>query len=194
MYPQVLFKNRKPDRITTIEEYRDSGGYQALSGILRNKSIEDVKKEIKVSESLVVLTAVEKSDSDVKKVVEKLVENIIDVAKQVKANTIVLYPYAHLSSNLASPEIATEVLDSSEKQLKKKYKVVKAPFGYYKQFEIKVKGHPLSELSREIRLDLDKETKEIATEEKYDAKSGAMIAKVIVAFRLSLKSMIIPPS
>ena len=29
-YPQVLFKNRKPNRVETLEEYRESGGYQAL--------------------------------------------------------------------------------------------------------------------------------------------------------------------
>ncbi len=29
-YPQVLFKNRKPDRAATLEEYRQSGGYEAL--------------------------------------------------------------------------------------------------------------------------------------------------------------------
>lgn len=30
MVPQVLLKNRKADRITTLDEYRQSGGYQAL--------------------------------------------------------------------------------------------------------------------------------------------------------------------
>ena len=32
----------------------------------------------------------------------------------------------------------------------KKYKIFRAPFGYYKEFELKCKGHPLSELSRSI--------------------------------------------
>jgi len=35
-YPQVLFQNRKPDRIATLEEYRQSGGYQALADVIRN--------------------------------------------------------------------------------------------------------------------------------------------------------------
>ncbi len=30
MYPQVLFRNRQPNRISTIDEYRASGGYRAL--------------------------------------------------------------------------------------------------------------------------------------------------------------------
>jgi threonyl-tRNA synthetase len=114
------------------------------------------KEGQKVGESLVVLTAVEKGDT-VKESVGALVENIKDVAKQVKTKKIVLYPYAHLSSNLANPEIAEEVLKETEKALKKNFTTVRAPFGYYKEFELKVKGHPLSELSREIRVEGSKE-------------------------------------
>ncbi len=119
------------------------------------KKIEDLKdkSEKKVDECLVVLSAVEKSDSDVKKVVEELVKNVKDVGSQVNVKNVVLYPYAHLSSNLSSPEIAVKVLEGAENELKKSFKVVRAPFGYYKEFELKVKGHPLSELSREISVE-----------------------------------------
>ena len=34
MYPQVLLKNRKEDRILTVEEYREMGGYEALEEAL----------------------------------------------------------------------------------------------------------------------------------------------------------------
>lgn len=44
MYPQVLFKNRKPDRIASLEEYRNSGGYQALAYLLKNLSHNDVQE------------------------------------------------------------------------------------------------------------------------------------------------------
>jgi NADH-quinone oxidoreductase subunit F len=44
MYPQVLFKNRKPDRIATLEEYRDSGGYEALDNIVKGLSYKDVQE------------------------------------------------------------------------------------------------------------------------------------------------------
>ncbi|MEX2017028.1 MAG: threonine--tRNA ligase [Candidatus Pacearchaeota archaeon] len=113
------------------------------------------KKGGEVKDALVVMTAVEKGDENVKETVSKLIENVKDVATQVKAKNIVLYPYAHLSSNLANPEIALEVLNAAEKELGKEkgFNVTKAPFGYYKEFELKVKGHPLSELSREIRTD-----------------------------------------
>ncbi len=112
------------------------------------------KEEQEVKDALVVLTAVEKGDTDVEKVVAKLVADIEDISKQVKAQNIVLYPYAHLSSNLGDPNVAVKVLEEAEKNLKKnKFNVVRAPFGYYKEFELKVKGHPLSELSREFKFE-----------------------------------------
>ena len=133
------------------------------------KTIEELSEKEKegnfVEQALVVLTAVEKGDTDVKKIVEKLIENVKDVAKQVNAEKIVLYPYAHLSSDLASPQLATEILNEAEKGLKKSFNVVKAPFGYYKEFELKVKGHPLSELSRSINVE---DGKAEVKEEKYD--------------------------
>ncbi len=134
------------------------------------KSIKDLsekeKKGKKVKEALAVMTAVEKGDG-VKGSVKHLVKEVEDIAKQVKAKSVVLYPYAHLSSNLANPNVAVEVLKEAEKALKKKkLKVHRAPFGYYKEFELKVKGHPLSELSREIKA----ESKASETEEKYDSK------------------------
>lgn len=119
----------------------------------------DEKKGTSVKDSLVVLTAVEKIDADVKKTVAELVKNVKDVAKQVNAKDVVLYPYAHLSSNLANPETAVSVLEQAGKELSKDFKVTSAPFGYYKQFELKVKGHPLSELSREIRAEGKREEK-----------------------------------
>jgi len=131
---------------------------------------ESENREKKIEEALVVLTSVEKSDSDVKSVVSELVENVKDIASQVHANRIVLYPYAHLSKDLASPELAMKVLDESEKQLKKDFEVSRAPFGYYKEFELKVKGHPLSELSREIKV-LEPSGKEVKVEEEYDVKN-----------------------
>jgi len=116
------------------------------------KSISDLnaeeKKEKEVKEALVILTAVEQGDGE--KTVKLLIDNIKDIAKQVNTKNIVLYPYAHLSSNLGSPSVAQSILEQTEKALKKDFKVTRAPFGYYKEFELKCKGHPLAELSREI--------------------------------------------
>jgi NADH-quinone oxidoreductase subunit F len=46
MYTQVLLQNRKPDRIATLEEYRQSGGYRALVDVLKNYAHKDVQKAI----------------------------------------------------------------------------------------------------------------------------------------------------
>jgi NADH-quinone oxidoreductase subunit F len=43
-YPQVLLQNRKPDRIATLEEYRQSGGYQALADVIRNYTSKKVQE------------------------------------------------------------------------------------------------------------------------------------------------------
>ena len=120
------------------------------------KKIQDITEKEKqgeeVKEALAILTAVEKVDSNVDEVVKEFVKHVKDIAGQVKADKIVLYPYAHLSSNLASPELAIEAMKKANKELRKDFEVVHAPFGYYKEFELKVKGHPLSELSREINV------------------------------------------
>jgi threonyl-tRNA synthetase len=130
------------------------------------------KKEKEVKEALVVLTAVEKWDNDIPLIVKKLVENVKDISSQVKTKNIVLYPYAHLSKDLGNPETAEKILEKAEEELiKEKFKVTRAPFGYYKEFELKVKGHPLSELSREIRPEGETKGKEGGIkEEVYDYK------------------------
>jgi len=115
---------------------------------------EKEKKEVEVKEPLGIFVAVERWDEvNLKKAIEELVNNVLDLKEKVKAETIVLYPYAHLSSQLSTPEFALSVLQGAEEALKKKkIAVFRAPFGYYKEFELKCKGHPLAELSREINV------------------------------------------
>lgn len=115
------------------------------------------KKETKVEECLVVFVAVEENDSE--ELIKKLVENVKEIASQIKCKKVVLYPYAHLSSRLAKPELASLLLEKAEKELKKHFETVAAPFGWYKEFELKCKGHPLAELSREITLEGKKKEK-----------------------------------
>ncbi len=115
----------------------------------------------RMEECLVVFTAVEKQDEDIENITEKLAKEISAVAEQVKTKRIVLYPYAHLSKNLASPNFALDILKTAEKELSKEYEVLRAPFGWYKAFTLKAKGHPLAELSREIGVEGEKLKTEI---------------------------------
>jgi len=116
------------------------------------EEIEEETKEGSFEESLVVFTAVEKDDEkNPATVVNNLIEEIKTVNEQVNAKNIVLYPYAHLSSSLSSPKVAIAILKEAEAELNAKgFEVYRVPFGWYKSFEISCKGHPLSELSRNI--------------------------------------------
>ncbi len=123
--------------------------FKPLKKALKNAEIIKDNKEISVKDPLVILTAVEKGDND--QIIKQLISSIKKTAEEVKARRIVLYPYAHLSSNLSDPATALEYLTEAEHVLKKEgFEVTRAPFGYYKEFELKCKGHPLSELSREF--------------------------------------------
>jgi len=133
--------------------------FKPLKKALKSAEELENKEEITVKDPLVVLTAVEKGDSHEQ--VKQLVESIQKTANEVKANNIVLYPYAHLSSNLSNPETAKEYLVEAEKLLLKQgFNVQRAPFGYYKEFELKCKGHPLSELSKEFRAEKEEVSEE----------------------------------
>ncbi|MBS3144740.1 threonine--tRNA ligase [Candidatus Woesearchaeota archaeon] len=119
------------------------------------KNAEEVdEKEVEVKECLVLMTSVEKKDeAHEKEITERLVAEAKDIAEQLKAKNLVIYPYAHLSSELANPTIAVHILDDAKKLLiQEGYTVIRAPFGWYKSFEWRCKGHPLSELSRSIDL------------------------------------------
>lgn len=116
------------------------------------KDAEEIKeKEGAVDNVLVVFIASEKADEkNPESVVEQLVSDVLDNVKKVGAESIALYPYAHLSSDLANPATAKKVLDLAYSRLRDAHKTIKAPFGWYKSFELRCKGHPLSELSRTI--------------------------------------------
>lgn len=123
------------------------------------EEIEDAKKQGAFDESLVVFTAVEKDDeNNPQGIVKNLVKEVIKTNDQVKAENIVLYPYAHLSSSLSSPKVAVQVLKDAEEALDAEgLNVKRVPFGWYKAFEISCKGHPLSELSRTITAEEEEE-------------------------------------
>ncbi|GFO97394.1 threonyl-trNA synthetase [groundwater metagenome] len=118
------------------------------------EKIEDNLKKGRMEEALTVFLAVEKGDEDnIEYTLQQTAVEIRKVSEQVKTDRIMLYPYAHLSSNLAPPKAAVDVLKKLEELLKEaSFEVKRAPFGWYKSFTIKCKGHPLSELSRTIRL------------------------------------------
>jgi threonyl-tRNA synthetase len=103
-------------------------------------------------EALTVFCAVESIDEeDLEGVVLQAIAEVKKTAGQVNVNKIVVYPYAHLSSDLSSPETAVTVLKALKTGLEAEgFTVKRAPFGWYKSFKLSCKGHPLSELSKTI--------------------------------------------
>jgi threonyl-tRNA synthetase len=139
------------------------------------EKIGDDLKSGRMEDALTAFIAVEKPDeANPQYVIDKAAESIEKQAGQVKATRVMLYPYAHLSSNLSSPKVAIDVLNGLEATMKAKgFEVKRAPFGWYKTFTVKCKGHPLSELSRNIRPE-GAETINLCVGEKPEVVSEAI--------------------
>jgi threonyl-tRNA synthetase len=107
--------------------------------------------KVRLENLVVVLAAVEKGDNET--VVLEAVDEIGKYLDAVKSEKVLIYPYAHLSSNLAAPKEAFDILKQFEVNAKKLLPDVhRAPFGWTKAFNIQVKGHPLAENAKEINI------------------------------------------
>ena len=116
------------------------------------ESIPDHAKKGVLQDGLVVFSTVEKGDeASPENTASNAAASIEEVLGWLKTNRVMIYPYAHLSTDLAGREPAISTLKILEQKLSEKgYEVSRAPFGWYKSFTISAKGHPLSELSRTV--------------------------------------------
>ncbi|OGI15805.1 threonine--tRNA ligase [Candidatus Micrarchaeota archaeon RBG_16_49_10] len=128
---------------------------------------EEAEKKKQKYENLVVLFVATEKD-DTLKVAEKAVKEVKESLNQIKCDEVLIYPFSHLSSDLAKPSEALKVIKVLEAQAKKAgLKVHRAPFGWNKQFSLKIKGHPLAEQSKTI-------TSAAAEKEKEGIVSNAL--------------------
>jgi threonyl-tRNA synthetase len=106
---------------------------------------QDVPREkVRLHDLVVILVAVEEGDELA--IVKFAAQDIKQYMRRIKNNKLLIYPYSHLSSNLASPHHALEIMDlMKEETMKEDIVVRRAPFGWTKSFSVKVKGHPLAE-------------------------------------------------
>jgi threonyl-tRNA synthetase len=105
------------------------------------------KKENRLEEVVVLFTAVEEGDDAA--LAQRAVDDVHNFLEKSKVNRILIYPYAHLSRNLAGPLEALKLLKAMEAYAKQKgIETYRAPFGWNKQFTVSIKGHPLAEQSR----------------------------------------------
>lgn len=111
---------------------------------------EEARKELtRLDEVVVLFTCVEQGDDEAR--AKQAIEEVKESLKILKANRILIYPYAHLSTNLAKPADALRILKIMEKYAKDLgMEASRSPFGWNKQFTISIKGHPLAEQSKVI--------------------------------------------
>ena len=104
-------------------------------------------------ECLVVFVSVEKGDAaSTQSVAEQLAADTANRAERLGVRRMVLYPYVHLTEEPSTPRVALEVLAKVEGLLSGSIEVVRAPFGWYKAFDLSCIGHPLSEWSARYTL------------------------------------------
>lgn len=134
--------------------HADYVNYEAKEESPVAEKLAEAQKVESMEEPLIVFISVEGRDEDsgdVEALVASAFEEIEDVASKIKTENIALFPFAHLSEDLATPEFAVSVLNELDSRLESSdYDTVRAPFGWYKEFEFRSKGHPLSVLSRTI--------------------------------------------
>ncbi|MHA1409758.1 MAG: threonyl-tRNA synthetase editing domain-containing protein, partial [Candidatus Odinarchaeia archaeon] len=76
---------------------------------------------------------------------------IEDITGKLKSYNIILIPFAHLFGKPANPECAIKTLKAIQQILiKKGFNTKRLPFGWFNKLDIKMKGHPLSRISRKI--------------------------------------------
>lgn len=109
-------------------------------------------RETSVEESMVVLLSVEAGDEkDPEGTAVRAAGEMEKNARNLKAGTIVLHPFAHLFAELGPPESALEIMDRVKDILREKgFDVVRTPFGWFNTLEIDAKGHPYSRVARKV--------------------------------------------
>ena len=130
---------------------------------------EDIEpKTVQLNELVVCFVAIEKNDDE--SIAQNAISQIQDSMEKIGSKKLLLYPYAHLSANLASPRTSLSILTHMQNNFDN-IEVTHAPFGWTKSYEIKVKGHPLAESSKIITGDLQKEKTSDALESESKIKS-----------------------
>src|SRR5918994_1493548 len=103
----------------------------------------------RLEEVVIVFVAVESQDDET--VAADAIAEVRSFLRNVNCQRLLIYPYAHLSSDLARPTPALLVLREFEglanESIKEEYS---APFGWTKSLNIRTKGHPLAESAKTI--------------------------------------------
>lgn len=129
-----------------LQLHADFFEYEPISAEIGEKySDKDVHKgKVRLQDLVVVFVAIEHDDDN--SVAQFATQDIRHYMQGIKNKKLLIYPYSHLSSNLAPAQQASAIIKlMSEESLKGDIEVHKAPFGWTKSFSLKIKAHPLAE-------------------------------------------------
>ncbi|MCS7126307.1 MAG: threonine--tRNA ligase [Aigarchaeota archaeon] len=104
------------------------------------------RRRYKIDDALLILVSVEKDDEE--ELAREVVKDAVEFMAKMKISKLVVYPYAHLSTELAPPHKAYSIIKKIREEALKNVEVHSAPFGWNKRLVISVKGHPLAEQLR----------------------------------------------
>ena len=124
--------------------------YYPISKEINEAESETIKEKKRIEDTVVILMSIERNDNN-ESIIKDLVNEVKTYLDKIKCGSILLYPYSHLSSNLETPSEAYSLLLKIEKNFKENLgyeKVFRAPFGWTKELNLKIKGHPLAENSK----------------------------------------------
>src|SRR6476469_4716428 len=127
-----------------LQLHSDFIEYEPVAREIKDSEDNVSKSKVRLEDLVVVLIAIENDDDEsVASIAAGEIKKYLDT---VKSKRLLIYPYAHLSSNLAAPATAVGIIKAVENIARESIdEVHKAPFGWTKAFDIRVKGHPLAE-------------------------------------------------
>lgn len=132
-----------------LQLHSDFIEYEPISREI-NEAEENISKtKTRLEDIVVTFVAVENEDDEI--VASDAIIEIKKFLQTIRCDKLLIYPYAHLSSNLATPSSALQVLRTLEKMAREVVReVYRAPFGWTKAFNIQTKGHRLAENARVV--------------------------------------------
>jgi threonyl-tRNA synthetase len=146
--------------------------YQPISKEIQTAEEIPSKSSKKIDEVIVALVAVEKDDDE--SLTDEVGNELKTYGRMIKCDNLLIYPYAHLSSDLAGPSMAQSLLNSIEEKSKNLFETVnRAPFGWTKSFNIKIKGHPLAEQAKTIQ----KKSEDASSKSKSESAGESIALK-----------------
>jgi len=135
-------------RLRILQLHSNFIEYEAVEKEIESAE-EPEKRKDRLEELAVLFTAIEKGDTA--EIAKKAMENTKASLDRLKVNRVLIYPYAHLSNNLAKPADALKLIKEMERIGKELgFETHRTPFGWCKKFSVSIKGHPLAEHLRII--------------------------------------------